>query len=81
MRIFKSLLVIYLMAILFSCNIKKSEKTNRPNILVLMSDNHYFEHFGCYGDNIVKTPTIDKFHRMVIIIYFVELLFKFFILS
>lgn len=32
----------------------------RPNILICMSDNHYAEHLGCYGDSVVKTPNIDR---------------------
>jgi arylsulfatase A-like enzyme len=31
-----------------------------PNILILMSDNHSWNHLGCYGDPVIKTPTIDK---------------------
>ena len=42
------------MGFLFTCTIIK------PNILVLMSDNHYSEHLGCYGDKTVKSPAIDK---------------------
>ncbi|WP_353517135.1 sulfatase [Thalassotalea sp. SU-HH00458] len=39
----------------------KSNKTfKRPNILILMSDNHSDIHLGAYGDKVVKTPNIDK---------------------
>ena len=31
-----------------------------PNILILMSDNHSWNHLGCYGDATLKTPNIDK---------------------
>jgi len=31
-----------------------------PNFLLLLSDNHYFEHLSCYGDPVVRTPNIDK---------------------
>jgi arylsulfatase A-like enzyme len=30
-----------------------------PNILLLMSDNHCWNHLGCYGDKVVQTPEID----------------------
>ncbi len=44
-----------------SCQIKKEEnKPARPNILLLMSDNHSWNHLGAYGDPVVKTPNIDK---------------------
>ena len=31
-----------------------------PNFLILMSDNHSWNHLGCYGDQTVRTPTIDQ---------------------
>ena len=37
-----------------------SEDLVRPNILILMSDNHSWDHVGCYGDPTVRTPNIDK---------------------
>ncbi len=33
---------------------------DRPNILLLMSDNHSWNHLGCYGDEVVRTPNIDS---------------------
>lgn len=36
------------------------EIPGRPNILILMSDNHSWNHLGCYGDATVRTPNIDK---------------------
>lgn len=33
---------------------------DRPNILLLMSDNHSWNHLGCYGDPVVQTPNIDQ---------------------
>lgn len=45
----------------YSCAEKKeAPPIAPPNILVLMSDNHYADHLGCYGDKTVKTPTIDS---------------------
>ena len=32
---------------------------SRPNILVLMSDQHSKFHLGCYGDGLVRTPNLD----------------------
>ncbi len=43
-----------------ACGQKKSGSSKRPNILVLMSDNQYASHLGCYGDPVVKTPAIDR---------------------
>jgi N-sulfoglucosamine sulfohydrolase len=41
-----------------SCTKEKGE--SRPNILILMSDNQSWNHLGCYGDPVLKTPNIDK---------------------
>lgn len=51
---------VFVMAILCSCAEKETTLEQRPNILVLMSDNHYADHLGSYGDKTVKTPSIDK---------------------
>lgn len=40
-----------------SCTQQKQEE--RPNILLLMSDNQCWEHVGCYGDKVVQTPNTD----------------------
>jgi len=39
---------------------KSTKAVKRPNILILMSDNHSDIHLGAYGDKVVKTPNIDK---------------------
>lgn len=39
---------------------KKEKEQSRPNILILMSDNHSWNHMGSYGDPVVKTPNIDR---------------------
>jgi arylsulfatase A-like enzyme len=38
----------------------ETEKQSLPNIILLMSDNQSWNHLGCYGDPVVKTPNIDK---------------------
>lgn len=58
-----SFLIISICLSLFACSGKKEQDKkaeSSPNFLVLMSDNHYFSHLGCYGDPVVKTPNIDK---------------------
>ena len=39
---------------------KKQKADLKPNILILMSDNHSWDHLGCYGDKVIKTPNIDN---------------------
>lgn len=42
-----------------SCHTGK-KVPQKTNILILMSDNQSWNHLGCYGDPVVKTPNIDK---------------------
>jgi choline-sulfatase len=41
----------------------KDKLANKPNILVIMSDEHNAGVLGCYGNNIVKTPNLDGLAR------------------
>lgn len=43
-----------------ACSTSSKKKQERPNFLILMSDNQSWNHVGCYGDPVVKTPVIDK---------------------
>ena len=38
----------------------KIKMLKKPNILVLMTDQHKATMAGCYGDRLVKTPSIDS---------------------
>ena len=42
------------------CGTDVNEARSRPSILILMSDNHSWNHLGCYGDPVLQTPNIDK---------------------
>ncbi len=42
------------------CRADETKDISTPHILILMSDNHSWNHLGCYGDQILKTPNIDK---------------------
>jgi len=35
----------------------------RPNILFVITDDQSWEHVGCYGDQAIRTPVIDKLAR------------------
>src|SRR5579863_8725090 len=36
-----------------------SNDSERPNVLIIMSDQHSPHVLGCYGDRVVKTPNLD----------------------
>lgn len=56
--IFASIIATVFIIAGFAFSDEKEE--NKPNIVILMSDNHSWSHLGCYGDPVVKTPNIDK---------------------
>ena len=45
----------------------KRAKDKRPNILVIMSDEHNAGVLGCYGNGIVRTPNLDGLARRGIV--------------
>ncbi len=61
-----NLIITIFLSFVLSCEFNKHEKVseikkpNRPNILLLMSDNQSADHLGCYGDRSIKTTHIDK---------------------
>ena len=70
-RIIQVGLVFVFVATLFGCSetentgedVQVAEVAPRPNILILMSDNHSSIHLGAYGDQTVQTPYIDDIAR------------------
>lgn len=59
-KIFSFTFLIVVLLGLGSCGTEDKKTKSRPNILILMSDNHSWNHLGCYGDPVIKTPNIDK---------------------
>lgn len=52
--------VVWLAAVLALAGCITDAEQPRPNILILMSDNHSWNHVGIYGDTSVRTPNIDR---------------------
>ncbi len=62
-NVFRILSLTILTAILLTgggCGTDVKKEKTKPNILILMSDNHSWNHLGCYGDAVIQTPNIDK---------------------
>ncbi|MDH5604605.1 MAG: sulfatase, partial [Cyclobacteriaceae bacterium] len=60
MKFFYAVLLLFIAFFSHCVGEKEKEDTDPPNFLLLMSDNHYYSHLGCYGDPVVKTPAIDQ---------------------
>lgn len=52
---------------LFTGNYAKAASTEKPNVILILSDDHSFPHVGCFGDaNVLKynlTPNLDAFAK------------------
>lgn len=57
---FKGLSILFLIVLASCAKSEKKEVAKKPNILILMTDNHFSDHVGAYGDKVIKTPNIDK---------------------
>ncbi|GGZ16564.1 sulfatase [Echinicola pacifica] len=48
---------------LISCGKAKEEVQKKPNLLIVLSDQHSYDMLGAYGNSQVKTPNLDQFAR------------------
>ncbi len=51
--------VLVAIAISAASGMAAADKQEKPNLLVIQTDEHHFGTLGCYGGTIVKTPNID----------------------
>lgn len=49
-----------LAAALGGCRPHRADRTQRPNILLLMTDQHRFDALGCWGNQVIQTPNLDS---------------------
>lgn len=55
----KLLLFSSLGFLIFGCT-KKTQETDKPNIIYILADDLGYGDLGCYGQQIIRTPNIDK---------------------
>lgn len=61
LKVYVFFILVVLIGVLgCTSRVERSPQIIRPNILILMSDNHSWDHLGCYGDPVIKTPIIDN---------------------
>jgi len=61
-----SVLVLLLLGIyfIFSCQPKEDTKSQRPNIIFIMSDDHAYQAISAYDNRLIQTPNIDRVAKM-----------------
>jgi len=58
-RLIRALVLVFV-AIVFSTPARAQNAGKRPNLLLLLTDDHRFDALGCCGNPIIQTPAIDK---------------------
>jgi len=59
MRISSLILVITVLT-LTNCNTESNVKVQKPNIIYILADDLGYNELGCYGQQIIETPNIDR---------------------
>ncbi len=53
--------IVFLFLLFVSCTEKENKKDNNiKNVVVILADDHALKVTGCYGNEIIRTPAIDK---------------------
>jgi arylsulfatase A-like enzyme len=55
--------LVPLLIALLSCSGVVADEAKRPNIILIISDDHTFTHYGFMGHEIVRTPHMDRMAR------------------
>lgn len=59
----KNISVLFCAALMLACQNKKMPLPKKPNLLVVLSDQHSFDMLGAYGNEEVITPNLDRFAK------------------
>ena len=62
MKPIKLTTILAIIVLFFSCQDKKTskEKTAKPNIVFIMSDDHAYQAISAYDNTLIETPNIDR---------------------
>lgn len=60
MKVTRPLLLLFSIFAISHSSIAQTSKTKRPNIIVIMADDMGYGDPGCYGQQKIKTPAIDR---------------------
>lgn len=55
--------IIHSVFLLMSCTFFSQNPIKKPNVIIVMTDDQGRGDLGCYGNTIIKTPTIDKLYN------------------
>jgi arylsulfatase A-like enzyme len=55
--------ILILLCLLGLSNPNFAQTKNRPNIIMIFSDDHAYQAIGAYGNSLAKTPNIDRIAR------------------
>lgn len=56
----QTFLFLFITILLFSCHEKKKHCPQSPNIIYILADDLGYNELGCYGQEKIETPNIDK---------------------
>lgn len=59
---FLSKIVLFL-PIILGMHIVKAQKVNKPNVIIVITDDQGYGDLACTGNPIVKTPNLDEFYK------------------